>query len=188
MLEAIRKYLLEEGQVIVSSPAIFTMAILVVGAAIWGVIRWSYHSILSHREAEIKLLERRVVDLGRQVDDMQKQPGSHSAQEFAKTAALQLRFHGDERSPTRLTHNNIWRWYYLRLAVIHVEIGTGSEHRSEIGNLFVTFDQPVEVGTLEISSPDMALPANEVKEFTNRYAIIVFSQLPSAGTVEIRVQ
>jgi hypothetical protein len=49
--------------------------------------------------------------------------------------------------------------------------------------LFVTFDNPVRVGTLEVSA-DFKLPAYEVKEFNNRFAIIVFGDDLPTGDVK----
>ena len=90
--------------------------------------------------------------------------------------------------PTRLGANNIWRWYYLRMIMISIEQGTGRTHRNAISQIFITFETPVRVGTLEIGSPDFQLPRHEVKEFTNRYAIIVFSSELPAGTLDITVR
>jgi len=56
-----------------------------------------------------------------------------------------------------------------------------------VGNLFLSFDRPVKVGTLEVSAHGFTLPSYEVKEFTNRYAIIVFSNELPAGSLQIKV-
>jgi hypothetical protein len=193
MFDAVRVYLLGEARVIAEAPAIFCMAAAAIGVLIWAAVSWAYRSVISHKNAEIssqaaeiKLLDRLAADSSRQVDDLQKRPRSGIPQELAKTASLQLMVYGDERSPLRLAFDNIWRWYYLRMAVIQVEMTTAKEYKHELATLFITFDQPVEVGTLEITSPDISLPAHEVKEFTNRYAIIVFSDPLPSGTLEIR--
>jgi hypothetical protein len=70
---------------------------------------------------------------------------------------------------------------------IFIEKDTDKEHKNEIVTLFVIFDKPVKVGTLEVSAHGFALPRREVKEFTNRYAIIVFSNELPAGTLRIQV-
>jgi hypothetical protein len=108
--------------------------------------------------------------------------------ELVDNADLRLHTYGDERSPTRLTANNIWRWYYFRMIMVSIEQGTGKEHRHAISQLFITFESAIKVGTLEIRSPDFSLPQHEVKEFTNRYAIIVFSSELPAGTLDVTVR
>ncbi len=50
--------------------------------------------------------------------------------------------------------------------------------------LFVNFEVPVKVGTLEVVSTNIL--KYEIKEFNNRFAIIVFSGELPAGTLTIR--
>jgi hypothetical protein len=65
---------------------------------------------------------------------------------------------------------------------------TGQERERAVTTiLFITFDVPVKVGTLEVASPDIRIPFHETKEFNNRYAIITFSGNLPTGTLEIRV-
>jgi hypothetical protein len=90
--------------------------------------------------------------------------------------------YNDDRQPMRLEASNIWRWYYLKSVFIGLNKDTGKEVM-----LFINFDTPVRVGTLEISSPDIRLPRHETKEFNNRFAIVVFSEVPVEGTIELRV-
>ena len=52
----------------------------------------------------------------------------------------------------------------------------------------LTFDNPVKMSTLEVSSPDFKMPMYEVKEFTNRYAIITFLDQIPAGTLSIQLR
>jgi len=116
-------------------------------------------------------------------------------------AELRLRCHGTALAPTKLSETNIWRWYILTMVERVMAAGAGAHGVSfgPIGaggtalapiqhTLFVTFNKPVAVGTLEITSPDMALPLHEVKEFTNRFAIIVFDQGLPAGTLVITLK
>jgi len=53
--------------------------------------------------------------------------------------------------------------------------------------LFVSFENDVVVSTIKVRSPDMQLPVYEIKEFNQRYAIIVFSDNVQAGTLEVIV-
>jgi hypothetical protein len=68
-----------------------------------------------------------------------------------------------------------------------VAIQTGAQTTQTISNLFISFEYPVKVGTLEVSSPDFVMPHFEVKEFNNRFAIITFSNDIPVGTLVISV-
>lgn len=103
------------------------------------------------------------------------------------SAELRLHFYGDDRPPTRIFASNIWRWYYLRNMFVTIDKNTGKEQRYAIPNLFISFDEPVKVGTLEVIA-DFKLPLYEVKEFTNRFAIIAFSGDLPAGDLNITVR
>jgi len=56
-----------------------------------------------------------------------------------------------------------------------------------LATLFVTFENDVVISTLNVRSPDMQLPPYEVKEFNQRFAVIVFSDNVPAGTLEVVV-
>ena len=104
----------------------------------------------------------------------------------AKTASLRLHMFGDHRPPDRLESENIFRWYCIYNLFNNVSPqGFSSTIVSTI--LFLSFDYDVSISTLKISSPDISLPIHEVKEFNQRFAIIVFSGEIPMGTVEVRV-
>lgn len=105
---------------------------------------------------------------------------------IAPTALLRLHVFGDHRTPDHLALENIFRWFYLQTAID----GVGPSGITRIGTLatlFVSFDYDVVVSTIKIRSPDIQLPIYEVKEFNQRYAIIVFSENVPAGTLEVTV-
>lgn len=105
------------------------------------------------------------------------------------TATLRLHLYGDERVPTVVSSNNVWRWYYLRNIIKGItKKGKLPETIGTITILFISFDRPVKVTTLEVSSSDIKLPTHEVKEFNNRFAIIVFSNALPTGTLEVTVR
>jgi hypothetical protein len=58
--------------------------------------------------------------------------------------------------------------------------------QGEITNIFISFERPVMVGTLVLSSADYVIPRYEVKEFNNRFAIIAIDQTPP-GILDIKV-
>ena len=102
------------------------------------------------------------------------------------TASLRLHMFGDHRAPNRLGQENIFRWYYLQMAVEGVA-PQGPQRKATFATLFVTFEEDVVIHTINVRSPDMQLPRYEVKEFNQRYAIIVFSDNVPAGTLEVTV-
>ena len=92
-------------------------------------------------------------------------------------ADVSFHIYGDTRYPVRLTYSNIWRWFYLRL---------DSQENQEIGSVFfISFDQPIKIGTPYVNSPDFKIPEHEVKAFTERFAIIAFSGKLPPGTLNI---
>ncbi len=105
---------------------------------------------------------------------------------IAQTASLRFHIFGDHRTPERLAFENIFRWFYLQTAID----GVGPSSVTRIGTLatlFVSFENDVVISTIKVRSPDMQLPVYEVKEFNQRYAIIVFSDNVPAGTLEVIV-
>jgi len=106
---------------------------------------------------------------------------------FADTAELQLHIYGDERTPNRLSFSNIWRWYFMQTAFVSMNEKGVEVGRKTVQTLFITFDTPVKIGTLEVSSPDARLPINEVKDFNPRSAVIVFSENVPPCTLIIKV-
>ncbi len=115
-------------------------------------------------------------------------PVHQKGNEFVKDAWIRFHLYGDERTPERLEIENVWRWYYLRLIAIGVDKKAGVKEQLLQTVFFLTFDRPVKIGTLEISSPDFKLPRYEVKDFSSRSAIVVFSGPLPTGTLEMRVR
>lgn len=86
--------------------------------------------------------------------------------------------------PDRLAADNIFRWFFFQ-AAFNSHGPQGAQRLATIATLFVTFENDLVIHTLTVRSPDMQLPVYEVKEFNQRYAIIVFSDNVPAGTLEI---
>ncbi|HEX4183949.1 MAG TPA: hypothetical protein VHY34_11895 [Caulobacteraceae bacterium] len=100
---------------------------------------------------------------------------------------LQLHFYGDARFPAKLSADNIWRWYLLRVS--NIAVVNGQLAQAESGPIiFINFDKPIFVGTMTVESPDSTLPAYDVKEFNRRFAIISFSGPLPSGTFIIKSQ
>jgi hypothetical protein len=111
-----------------------------------------------------------------------------SREKYSDTARLSLQTYGDARVPRGLHHENVYRWYQLKNVLHATDPATGQVHDSTVATtIFLAFETPVLVHTLEVQSPDIRLPAYEVKEFNNRFAIIVFAGEVPMGTLEIVV-
>lgn len=103
-------------------------------------------------------------------------------------ALLRLHLFADHRVPDVLVAENIFRWYHLRQAIVTTGPDGAQTTAFPITTLFVSFELEVRISTLKVRSPDIALPSHEVKEFNQRFAIIVFmGELPT-GTLEVSVQ
>jgi hypothetical protein len=97
---------------------------------------------------------------------------------------LTLRTYGDNRWPDRVSGKNDYRFFYLRGVVKSIH-PTGEKTEAIVPCLFVTFSRPTRTGTLTVNSPDMRLPRHEVKEFNQRFAVIVFDDELPLGTLKI---
>jgi hypothetical protein len=176
MLETIKNYIFGEWHVISQAPVSFAMAVLATAVVIWFALSWAYGNIVSHQASEIKLLER-----------LKGEASARPTGQLADSAELRLHIYGDTRTPSLVAERDIWRWYYLRITMVALEQPTGKRSEFPVPLLFVTFDNPVRVGTLEVSA-DFKLPTYEVKEFNNRFAIIVFGDDLPTGTLNIAVR
>lgn len=107
---------------------------------------------------------------------------------FVDRALLRLHVYSDHRLPDALTAENIFRWYHLRQGIVTVTPNGKKQAAFPMTTLFVTFEPEVRVSTLKVQSPDIALPAHEVKEFNQRFAIITFMGELTAGTLVVSVQ
>lgn len=103
--------------------------------------------------------------------------------DFAEQTWARFHIYGDERQPQRLGAENIWRWFQFRVIQITMSRDSDDKHEEEMDIFFLTFDRPAKGETLEVSSPDSELPRHEVKDFSPRSAIVVFSDRLQAGTV-----
>ena len=112
-----------------------------------------------------------------------------AASQLVDTASLRLHIFDDDRVPQELASQNVWEFYYLRTIIVGPDESTGKDTRKHVAaTLFLNFENPVNIGTLEVSSPDIRLPLHEVKHFDNRFAIIQFFEAPATGTLEVTVR
>ena len=111
----------------------------------------------------------------------------NAAAKISNTTHLKLHIYENDQFPDRIDDANIFRWYFLRN--IFSALANGSEKiEYELPTLFITFEPDVKITTIKVRSPDMQLPRFEVKEFNQKFAIIVFSEKLPSGTLEIDVE
>lgn len=114
--------------------------------------------------------------------------GLRRKRKIRDSAYLKLHVYGDHRTPDCLSYDNIFRWYYLQMGNYGVDLqGQSRQWIAAFSMLLVTFEDDVKIHTLRVNSPDMQIPVYEVKEFNQRYAIIVFAGAVPAGTLEVIV-
>ena len=102
-----------------------------------------------------------------------------------KETRLTLLFHGNNRTPTAIKVENIFRWYALQSVAHSAKDG---KITGRAWTIFILFDIPVNPKGLSISSSIHNLPLHEVKDFGPRHAIIFFSADLPAGTLEFEVE
>jgi hypothetical protein len=105
---------------------------------------------------------------------------------ICQKASLKLHVYGDHRTPERLSFENIFRWFYHQATFDGVG-PAGTTRLAAVTTLVVSFEEDTAITTLKVRSPDMQLPLYEVKEFNQRFAVIVFGSTVPAGTLEIEV-
>lgn len=156
-------------------PTFIVILVLITGC-VWAAMNWGYGSLISNKDAEIKILERKVGQAATLPAPVK----------LSESAELRIHVYGDHRVPDRIGASNIWRWYFLQDFVQFLN-QDGSKHSEQMSaKLFISFDNPVLVGTLTVKA-DKALPVHEVKEFNNRFAIIVFAGAVPECNVTISV-
>jgi hypothetical protein len=99
MLETVKTYIFGEWQVIGQAPVSFVMAFLAIGVLIWIASNWAYGAVIANQSSEIRLLERQNKDWEKQVDALQKKPGSAISDYLVDSADLVLQIYEDERLP-----------------------------------------------------------------------------------------
>ena len=154
----------------------FIVIVVLIAGIVWAALSWAYGSIINHQGAEIKLLEREKAEA-----TATTKPGP-----LADRAALRLHVYGNSRLPDRLSATNVWRWFCLNDILVMMKQDGTKDQEIITSKLFVSFDQPVGVGTMTVRS-DKPLSHYEVKEFNNRFAIIVFGEPLPACNIDIEV-
>ncbi len=88
---------------------------------------------------------------------------------------LRLQFNGGDTLPLSVDQHNIWRWYAL--TTVFKGLDEKTKTFVEMGRtwtVFMTFDKPVNFTQIRIDASGGKLPTYEVKDSTNRSAVIVF--------------
>ena len=106
---------------------------------------------------------------------------------IADKALLRLHIYDDYRIPDCIEMENVFRWYYLSY-YLRTRDETGNVNEFQSPTLFLSFSPDVKVTTLKVRSPDVRLPMYEVKEFNQKFAVIIFREKIQSGTLEISVE
>jgi hypothetical protein len=108
---------------------------------------------------------------------------------------LRLQFVGEPRPPNQIFMENIYTWYTLwsPSAAITMEDANKKQFGQSIivpenWNIFVIFDRPTTVSEVTVSFSNPGFPPYEVKQTTNRSAIVNVSGSIPAGFLEIYVK
>lgn len=86
---------------------------------------------------------------------------------------LRLQFNVGNVLPTAIEQGNIWRWYALAHAIIE-NPGGPAERIHKVWTLYLLFDKPVAIRQFRIDASGAILPRHEVKDWSQRHAIIAF--------------
>lgn len=95
-MEALIKYFANEGRVILQAPAIFAIAIVLVGGIIWAALGWKYSSQIANLQSRISLRDDQIGDY--------KDKLSGATPDEAKKRLDALELQVKALSPRRLTN------------------------------------------------------------------------------------
>lgn len=179
--------LVEQWAVAKAAPLVFGIAVLLssilVGIVIFRVLAWIHREKVETQEQRILLLTERLEEQRKATKVAVDKVAS--ANEMARKADLRLLTYNDERTPTGIGSDNIWRWFWMRDILTAVATDGTVSSETTITILFISFETPVIVSSLEISSPDFTVPRHEVKAFYPRFAIVAFQGKVPAGRLEV---
>ncbi len=99
---------------------------------------------------------------------------------------LRLQFGDINDLPTKITNDNIWRWYALKTINIGMNPKTKKlEQVIGLWTIFVTFDKPVNFSQIRVTSTG-ALPTYEVKDSSQRSAVITIQGAIEHSVLDIQ--
>ena len=81
---------------------------------------------------------------------------------------------------------NVWRWYTLGTIVHGIDQKQQAFEATTNWTVFIAFEKPIKFKQIIVDGFGSSLPRYEVKDSSNRTAIIVFNGDLVATTVEIR--
>jgi hypothetical protein len=100
---------------------------------------------------------------------------------------LRIQFNSGSTLPFALAQPNVWRWYALYNATIGIAPDGKQTLLSKTWNLFLTFDKPIPVKQIRVDAGGAVLPTYEVKDFSNRSAVIAFSGDLAGVVMDVQV-
>ena len=180
----------EQWAAVKAAPLPFGIALILssilVGIGIFRVVAWINREKTETQEKRISFLTERLEEQRKATQFAVDKVASTN--EVAQEAHLRLLVYNDERTPTRISEKNIWRWFWLRDILTMVATDGTMSSTATITILFLSFETPMITSSVEIQSPDFTLPRYEVKAFYPRFAIVVFDGKMPAGTLEISMR
>lgn len=88
---------------------------------------------------------------------------------------LRLQFNAVNTVPVGLEKGNVWRWYALRTTIEGLDIKTKKPIKLGAWTIFITFDKPISFMQTQIDGAGSVLPTYEVKDSSQRSAVVWFS-------------
>jgi hypothetical protein len=101
---------------------------------------------------------------------------------------LRLQFNFGNLLPLAIEHINMFRWYTLNFFEIHPDAeGKEATRRVLITTIFLVFETPISIKQFRIDGSGAALPRFEIKDSSNRHAVIVFEGSLEGLILDIQV-
>lgn len=171
--------LIAEWTALLSVPVLLGLAV-VIGLAVGCAATWFVMRKTLTRQA------RRLADYQDDISRLQHRLSANGDSYRVHRSELRLLLHGKQQAPTAVFYMNVSQWCLLDQNFMRIDKEINRDDTSGPACLFLLFDLPTSAESLQIAS-DAGLPHYEVKEFNDRFAIIVFPEPIPAGTLEIRI-
>jgi hypothetical protein len=89
---------------------------------------------------------------------------------------LRLQFNANNTIPTAIDKQNVWRWYALRTTFSGLDRKTNTlAVGAQMWSVFIVLDKPISFDQILVDGAGSTLPGYEVKDSSNRTAVVIFS-------------
>ena len=192
---------------VVKSPS-FWISVGIVTIGLFWVFAWHYSGAIAEKDSTIQRMETDRDSYKDKFDDSQKNneqlrnenakyQSAHNEKALPYNGITSVRFFFSDPNnyPESTNMKNIYRWFTLKHVIVENRTETNSvitnDRKTISVSVFLVFDNPVnpEASQLHVSINSTRTPIYEVKDFSQRSAIIVISDDMSAGgIVDISVE